>query len=514
MTKTSIQQIYSGRRGVVLAGFFALSLLIFGWFASVAERSAAQTVAVPVLSPAFRIGEKLSYSVSLGKFQNAGYAETYVVSRGKIGGQDAVEIRSKIKTLDLVSAAFFQFDEARTVYAAPDSCLPLYVRTNSNDSVVPKETVSDHLDQPTTNFDLLTLMFKARDAGGIGTYPLAENGNVHNVSFVTTVSEKVRTPVGDFDTQVSTVSSEYLTAQGIKELRINFSADEFRVPVLIRFKTSKGEFRATLAGIVLPEPETPAPTVTPTVAPVKTPPPVVKVTPTPDTYVDNMPLAPELGFQVGETLDYRITSAGQPIGVLTLSARERKRFNNLDSLLLTATITSVEPGVTQIKFGDSLSAQVDPETLAPTALESKFGTPYPGLNPSVVFDFRTGMIKFGAESVEAPVGTHSILSLIYAMRSFNLKPSKNLSNPVNDTRVAVFWESKAYVFTLRPSEPSEITLNGQKTMAQLITINTRNKELDALSPKVWLSPEQRVPVRFSLGAYQADLIVRNATLFR
>jgi hypothetical protein len=93
------------------------------------------------------------------------------------------------------------------------------------------------------------------------------------------------------------------------------------------------------------------------------------------------------------------------------------------------------------------------------------------------------------------------------MRSFNLKPSKVRDNPVNDTRVAVFWDSRPYVFTLRPSAAAEITVNGEKRQAQLITINTGNPELDQLGLKVWLSMDaSRVPLRFSAGQYQADLV--------
>jgi len=34
-----------------------------------------------------------------------------VCSRGTLSGRDAIELRSKIKTLELVNAAFFQWDE-------------------------------------------------------------------------------------------------------------------------------------------------------------------------------------------------------------------------------------------------------------------------------------------------------------------------------------------------------------------------------------------------------------------
>ncbi len=482
-------------------------------FFTVLERSSAQSVVAIQPGAHFRIGEKLAYTVSYGKFPNAAYAETHVVSRGKIGGKDAIEIRSKVKTLEMVAAAFFMFDESRTVYAAPDSGLPLYVSTLSQDSALPKETVLNFLTAPTTNFDMVTLLFKAREAGGVGTFPLFENDLIQNVTLATTVSEKVRTAEGEFETTVSTVASDFLTANGITNLRINFSNDEFRVPVLIRFKVAKNEFRAVLSGITLPEVETPTPTPSPT--PVKTATPTPKPTATPNGYEDNRPIAPELGFQVGESLDYRLTSGGKAVATLNFNARERKLINNLDMLVLAATVTAVEPGFTGLRVGDSLVARVNPETLAPYSIEAKLGTPFPGINPLVAFDHRTGMINFGgAAPVDAPIATHSIVSLVYAMRSFNLRPSKDRTNPVNDTRVAVFWESKPYVFTLRPNDPEDLTLNGEKVSAQLITVTTLTKQLDPLTPKVWLSTDERVPIRFSLGMYQADLIKRDATLFK
>src|SRR5438445_13204808 len=77
-----------------------LFILTFG-IASIS----AQTVAAPQGSSIFQVGERLTYNISFGKIANAGYAELEVVSRGKIRGRDAVEIHSKIKTLDVVSAA-------------------------------------------------------------------------------------------------------------------------------------------------------------------------------------------------------------------------------------------------------------------------------------------------------------------------------------------------------------------------------------------------------------------------
>ncbi len=121
----------------------------------------------------------------------------------------------------------------------------------------------------------------------------------------------------------------------------------------------------------------------------------------------------------------------------------------------------------------------------------------------------------GTPAVEVPVGTHSILSLLYAVRSFNLKPSKDTTAPVNDTRVAVFWENRPYVFTLRPETADLITQQGEKVSAQLVTVKTGNPQLDALNIKIWLSnDDRRFPLRISAGVYQADLVSNSVLQFR
>jgi hypothetical protein len=124
------------------------------------------------------------------------------------------------------------------------------------------------------------------------------------------------------------------------------------------------------------------------------------------------------------------------------------------------------------------------------------------------FDQRTGFATYNkANRVEVPVGTHSLLSLAYAIRSFNLKPSKDPNNPVNDTRVAVFLDTRAYVFTLRPSNADLITLQGEKVSAQQISISTGTPAIDSLNLRLWLSnDEKRLPLRLVAGAYQADLV--------
>jgi len=470
-------------------------------------------VAAPLSTSIFRIGERLTYNISFEKFNNAGYAEIYVVSRGKLAEKDAVELRSKIKTNDFVSAAFYLLDESRTTFASAEKGLPLYIRKTENASVLPKETVNNFLIVPTLNHDILTLIYQARNAGGTGNFPLQENDKIYNISLTPTVNEKVKTDAGEFDTNCVAVQSEFLTEKGLTDFKINFSSDEQKIPVLFRFKTTKGDFRVTLASIQGNEGETsetpqpPFPTQTP--RPVPTPKPI----PTPTPYIENQPLLKELPFQLGETLDYQISDGGQIVGNIRLEAKERKLFSNQDSLLLMATITASAAGNRVFTTGDGIKANVNPDSIAPQQIEIKFTGDLSAFNQTTRFDQMTGVASLnGVNRIEIPVGTHSILSLIYAIRSFNLKPSKDSTNPVNDTRVAVFWDKQPYVFTLRPATADIINLRGEKISAQQISINTGNPQLDSLALRLWLSnDERRLPLRFAIGNFQADLISENGT---
>ena len=487
-------------------------LLIFFLSACASVPLCGQNLALPPLpvvrtATQFRVGERLTYNVSLDRFRNAAYAEMYTVSGGKIGDREVVELRSKIKTLEFVSAAYFLIDQSRRVYAAPDTGLPVNIQLEERTGGLPKETFRDYLLAPTSNFDLLTMIYHIRHSSGIGSLVMQERERTYTVSYQPGTAEKVKTDAGEFDTVVSTVTSDYFADIGVRDVRINLSTDEAKLPVLIRFKTSAGEFRGSLASV-----QSVAPEAVVVVPPVPVAIPIVKPTPvpaaTPAAYVDNRPLDPELGFALGETLQYTVSQAGRPSASFSLEARERKQFGGLDSLLLALTITGSQPGVPFFRMGDSFTTQVDPETLVPRQMESKFNGTFSGYDQQVTFDGLGGIaVVNGTNRIEVPVRTHDLLSLLYAIRSFNLKPSKDPNNPVNDTRVAVFWENKPLIFTLRPSEGELITFAGEKIAAQLIAVTTGSPDLDALNIRIWLSTdERRVPLRIVIGQYQADLV--------
>ena len=500
--------VFSGAYLRLIFSFILLAVLGTTLFFNFQPAAAQDQARAQTLSPTpFRIGERLTYNVTFENFNNAAYAEIYAVSRGKLGEKDAVELRSRIKTNELVSA-FYLIDESRTTYAASDSGLPLYVRRVSNAGVTPKETISNYTVNSTAYNDLLTMIYQARNAGGVGAFSFQEDDRIYNVLFQASgKTERIKTDAGEFETNVSAVQSEYLTEKGITNLRVNFSVDTARIPALIRFRTAKGDFRADLASIQTIEPE---PLGEPTATPIQTPRPTAtpkpSVTPTP--YVENEPLAADLPFRLGETLEYQLSNNGQMLGFITLQAKERKQFSGQDSLLLTAIVTGTQPNNQIFRLNDSIQAQVNPLSLAPQEIQIKLTGALKEFSQQTSFDQRTGRATSNKKnSIDIPVGTHSILSLAYAIRSFNLKPSKDLTNPVNDTRVAVFLDTQAYVFTLRPLNADIINLKGERVSAQMISITTGNPAIDQYNLRLWLSnDDKRLPLRLMFGTYQADLV--------
>ncbi|HSI88441.1 MAG TPA: DUF3108 domain-containing protein [Pyrinomonadaceae bacterium] len=454
----------------------------------------------------FRVGEKLTYNVSIDSFDDAGYAETYVVSVGKLGERDAVELRSRFRTLNFASAAFYMVDETRTTFASPETGLPIFSRREERSGGLPKVKTADHQAVPATGHDLNTLIFAIRAGGAAGSFTLNEFDRVYSVSYQTTGNEKVSSSTGDFETTLIGVQSDFLMERGIRDLQVNLTSDPDRIPAQVRFATDKGSFKAVISGIrvvePVPDPETiPNPIATPLPSPVATP------VPTPAPYIPNQPLAATLPFALGESLEYVITTSGAEIGRARFRIERRDQFSGRDALLLTATVTPIGRGSAAFAAGDSMQVWVDPDTLTPIRSEIKAAGPLSIFNSNALFDTASSVITInGAERIDGPVWTHSVLSLLYAMRSFNLRPSLDSNAPVNDTRVAVFWHDRATVFTLRPSESEVIDASGVKLPAQLVNINPNHPQLDQLMPRVWLgNTPQRLPLRIALGQYQLDL---------
>jgi hypothetical protein len=449
-----------------------------------------------------RVGERITYTISFDKYPSAGTAEMQIVSRGRLGNKDAIEFFSKIRTHDLFSASVLLLDETSTSIIAADSGMPLFTKRTRYTTGLPKEQSANYTDVPAPGYDLLSLIYRLRYSDGGGAVTIVHEARSYPLTYISNGTESVTTPSGDHETVVTTLQSDLFTELGIKDVRVNFDTSPFRIPILFRAKMQNGEMRIAASSVQTSEPEvaaTPVPIATPLPIPVATP------MPTPEPYVDDRPLSDELAFDLREVLSYKILSANVPVGVIRFHARERKLINAADTLVLEAEMNETN-GASGLGRGNKVTAHVDPLTLLPRKIEVVFPGRLSSISQSAIFNDKTGKVTFGPNPpVDVPVGTHSVLSLFYAIRSFKLKPSTDPNNPVNDTRVAVFWGTKAHVFYIRPTI-TEITLNGKAVPALLATITTEDPTLNQLGLKLWLSDDvRRIPLRFSIGPYIFEL---------
>ena len=84
-----ISQLSNDRRPVIAAIVAMLCFCVFSAGSLTAQDASDSVVAAPVR---YRVGEKLTYNVSFGKFTNAAYLEMSVISSGKLSGLDAVDV--------------------------------------------------------------------------------------------------------------------------------------------------------------------------------------------------------------------------------------------------------------------------------------------------------------------------------------------------------------------------------------------------------------------------------------
>ncbi|MCS6874031.1 MAG: DUF3108 domain-containing protein [Pyrinomonadaceae bacterium] len=442
-------------------------------------------------SQAYKIGERISYNVSFEKVKEAGYVELWVASQGKYKNEDAIELRAIIKTTGLLSA-IHHIDQNRVCLVSAKTGLPLYNRIISNEEILPK----DFVQEAPAYHNLITAIYQIR-FGSISNLVFQEGEKLYSLTWQNISKEKVKTDLGEFETSLIELQSDFFNENQMENFRINITEDENRLPVLIRFRTKRGSFTVKIASfqIITKEPpmETPQP---PQVILQPTP------TPTPKPYIENQPLSEDLPFSLGETLTFNVMSQNRNVAVVTLQAKERRLFKNKDALLVKAEVTQSS---TQLFSGSLFVSWIDPLVLVPFQFETKLPIPFVRFNQSVEFDQENGFASDLSNGIktEIPVGTHSILSLAYAIRTFRIDYQRTSQK---DVRVAVFWNKKYYILTFRPVSQETLEISGRKIESIVVSI-TGEKTLDRLNARLWISNDNaRLPLRFMIGDYRADLI--------
>lgn len=499
----------------------ALIILALAAFVPLLMAQSKRDVATVSFSPTiYRVGERLTYTVSFSSFINAAHIELFVAGHGKFFDRDGLELRAHVETTEVVNVALYTINNDYTTYVDPSTGMPYRSRqvireggntantVNEYNAPVGADAIPDKLrvgEFPGT-FDFLSSLYRLR------ALPLSEGSSYYfNIIYDqieykarlrVTGRELVKTKVGSFNALVTELRTSENSKFNDYKVRVFFSDDERHVPVLITAHY-RGDIRAELAASELPEGAQTV-TVTPTSTPQPTPTPN-----RPSTVTGTGAPLPDLPFAVGEQLNFNFYLANSPqsVGTASFLVRARSKYFGRDGLLLA--FRGQTTGTIQRLFtaNDQINSYVDPTTLVPFRTELNLQEGRRRINQTLTIDQERGiaMVADKGTRIEIPVGTHDLISVFYALRSFNLMPPRR-------TAVSLMVNNRPLTLFITALKRETIELGSQRLPAIQLSLTTDDPQADRYNLRLWVSDDRRrLPLRITantpIGAVRADLAI-------
>lgn len=518
------------------AAFGALCLC-----AAVSGQGRTDTASAPLSQAPYRVGERLTYTVAFSNFPTAAHVETRVAGRGQFNGREGIELRAHVETIGVVSAALFALNVNRGTFVDPATGLPYHVRQSIQQNARVQDEAQDYnsplgdsalaqgrdVAVSAGTYDLLSALYRLRAlplAQG-ATYALSikQDETVYDAEVKVTGRETLKTNIGSASTIVAEVR-----VRGNKEVddyrvRLYFTDDERHLPVLISARHRAGEIRIELASAeFVGETQDPLATASPTRMPtdpgIRLPPgqlagnvpPRTAPTPAPTRTPGAAPVTPpaELPFKPGEQLNFNffLGPNAQPVGSASFVVRPRARYFNREGLLLAATLQTTGAGQTLFPVSDQLNSYVDVSSVLPFRTELSLSEGKRRARFVVSADQQGGSALFeDGTRVEVPFGTHDLLSVFYALRSFDLTPGKR-------NAVSLLVNKRPRLLFITALRTGSLQLGGQNIPAVELALATSDPDGDRLALRLWVSTDKRrLPLRLTavtpLGAIRADLSI-------
>ena len=509
--------------------------------AAASGQGRTNTAGAPLSQAPYRVGERLTYTVAFSNFPTAAHVETRVAGRVQSNGRDGIELRAHVETIGVVSAALYALNNTYATFVDPVTGLPYRAQQSVRQGSRVEDVAQDYnaplgdaalaegRDVPVLagTYDFLSALFRLRAlplAQG-ATYALSvkQAESVYDAEVKVTGREMLKTNIGS-----SNVVTTEVRVRGNKEaddyrVRLYFTDDERHVPVLISARHRAGEIRVELASAeFVGETQDPlaaaTPTPTPTDPGIRLPPgqmatnvpPGPAPTPAPARTPGSAPATPpaDLPFKPGEQLNFNffLGPNAQPVGSASLVVRPRARYFNREGLLLAATIQTNGVGQTLFPVSDVLNSYVDASTVLPFRTELSLSEGKRRARFVVSADQQGGSALFeDGTRVELPFGTHDLLSVFYALRSFDLTPGKR-------NAVSLLVNKRPRLLFITALRTAALQLGGQNIPAVELALATSDPTGDRLALRLWVSTDKRrLPLRLTaitpLGPIRADLAI-------
>ncbi|MDT5063543.1 MAG: hypothetical protein QOH63_4002 [Acidobacteriota bacterium] len=495
----------------------AASLILLALAQPLAAQAKNEVADIAFSKAPYQVGERLTYHVTFSSFIDAAHIEMLVAERGTFFTRDGLQLRAHVETTGVVNAALYSINNDYTSYIDPETGIPYRTQQVIREGGRISDTSSEY-NQP---FGTTAIPPKLRLGEFPGTYdfistiyrlraqPLAQGAKYYftvrsdldqyNAELRVAGRELIKTNVGSFNTIVTEVRVPNDAEANSYRIRIYFSDDERHVPVLITAHHRSGDIRVELAGseFITPTQPTTTPVVT---SPVTTP---IRAEPT-----AGAPLPPELPFKAGEQLNFQVFlgASTQPVASTSFQVRARAKYFNRDGLLLAVKAQTVAAAARIFFANDVINSYVDPNTLLPfrTELNLQEGRRRTTQILSIDQDRGTAVTDKGL-SIEIPVGTHDYISVLYALRLFNLTPKKR-------NAVTLLVNNRPLTLFIEALKRETIQLGGQQIPAVQLSLTTDDPQADKYALRLWVSDDRRrLPLRVTasteIGPVRADLAI-------
>src|ERR1044072_1789335 len=502
-----------------------LVILLFSLTSTIHAQQKVEMTPPPFNAATYRVGERLTYDVSFAHFVSAAHVELLVAGRGKYFDREGIELRAHVETTGVVNVALLALNNDYTTYVDVATGLPYRSQQVVREAGKTSEAQNDYNQPAGTDaiptrsrigefpgtFDLLSAAYRLR------AMPLGEgsayfiNARNESTEYQTEVKVSgramVKTKVGSFNAIVVRLSAKNTNTSNIRGY---FTDDECQAPVPAPAKHSDGEIRAELAASELntapPAPSGASNGQSPKPTPTDSRTPVVPVGSTPNA--SNPGISLNLPFNVGEQLNYRVYlgADNKSVGSLSFGVTARGRYFNRDGLMFILTAQTTGDGARIFYVNDKFVSYVDPETLLPFRTELTIAEGKWRSNRAYNLDQDRGAVMTEQKKrIEVPVGTHDIVSLMYALRTFDLSPLKR-----NAISILAISQPRTLFITSQRRETLES--GDRKIPALLLTLTTDDTQADKLQLRLWIGDDSRhLPLRIAavtpMGAVRADLAI-------
>lgn len=523
------------KRMLTIPAAAVLALLMFMPLAAQNKRDVAD---ISFSTGIYRVGERLTYNVSFSSFINAAHIELFIANGGMLFDRPGLELRAHVETTEVVNVALYSINNDYTTFIDPATGIPFRSTQVIREGGSTRDSTSEYnaplgadaipnklrMGEFPGRFDFLSAIYRLRalPLNDRSTYyfNIVYDQIEYKARLKVIGQELVRTKVGSFNTIITEIRTSADSEFNDYKVRVYFSDDERHVPVLILARHKAGEIRAELVGSQLPEsaPQTTQPTgpatTTPTTQPTPVNPqrPVTRPTPLqPSTNTGGSGAASLSGlpFAVGEQLNFNfyLANSPQPVGTSTFQVRARSTYFGRDGLLLA--FRGQTTGAVQRLFSanDQINSYVDPSTLIPFRTELNLQEGKRRTNETLTIDQERGVavISDKGTRIEIPVGTHDLISVFYALRSFNLTPPRR-------TAVSLLVNNRPLTLFITALKRETIELGAQKVSAIQLSLTTDDPQSDRYALRLWVSDDRRrLPLRITantqLGAVRADLAI-------